>query len=209
MLDPHRHPAADEPAVEAGGGACKPGYDDELWGGSDFKRLVRAVLSGIKAVGVTNPEDQQDLISEGLCKAWQTPWLRDIWGTLPPEEFQHCFDYVLVRAGRDKANEFLSRRNRQKRDPSRECSIDDTMHSYEDPDAGLFDVRDQLHAALSKLPSRDRDVLVFCDLEGLSHAAVAARIGLAASKEDQVTTIRKRALGKARRVVLPSLENDL
>jgi len=206
MLDPRRHPDADEPAVEAGGRACKPGYDEELWGGDNFGELAQVVLAGVRSEGVKNHADQQDLVMEGLFKAWRSTWLRDQYGKLPPEQFRGALCMVLKRAGSDVARDLRRRGRCKMRDLARECSIDDVMLSSEDRDVGDFDVHDHLATALSKLPSRDRDAIVFCDLVGLSHAEVATRIH---AYPDQVTMIRKRALEKLRRFLPASLQNDL
>ena len=206
MLDPHRHPAADEPAVEADGRACKPAYDEELWGVDNFPALARMVLAGVRSVGVSNPADQDDLVSEGLFKAWRSRWLQGLHGRLPPDQFHRALCMVLKRAGISVARDLRRRGKRKMRDLAKECSIDDVMLSCEDRDVGGFDVHHHLDAALSRLPSRDHETIVFCDLVGLSHAEVAARIH---AQADQVTTIRRRALVKLRRFLPASLQNDL
>lgn len=142
------------------------------------RRVAYAVLG--------NWEDAEDVVQEAALAAWQAVDRYD-----PTRAFRPWFLRIVSNAALDQV-----RRRRVRR---AEPLADTEPHRGPSPEA-VADravLRGRLNEALAALPERQRIAVVMFDLEGFSHAEVAAALGVPEGTVRSYVFHARRALRRA------------
>jgi RNA polymerase sigma-70 factor (ECF subfamily) len=133
-----------------------------------FEALVRAYLRAAYSVALAiagRPADAEDIAQDAFCLAFQR-----LESCKDPERFAGW----LLAIVRNQARNWLQKR--KLRDVSRDSSPPETADSGGGPEAGAL--RAPLVAALGLLNEAQREVVLLHDLEGWTHAEIAATLGV-------------------------------
>jgi RNA polymerase sigma-70 factor (ECF subfamily) len=137
-----------------------------------FYRKTLVPLRGYLSRLLGSKHEAQDIAHDAYLKTYQAMHAQPI---QEPKAY-------LFRSARNLAHDFRTRR------ASRMLPTDDSLLEAAAPEspgtADLVIVRQEsadLHAAILSLPPRCREVLALRSFEGLSHAAIAERLGISRS----------------------------
>ena len=120
-----------------------------------------------------DPSRAEDLVQESMTKAFKA------FDRLPENSNYRAWAYTIVR------NTFISRRRQSGRLELVADAGELVDASYEDPVEALARrseghrqaFEDEVLAALDALPSKQRSVVVLCDVEGLSYEEISGVVG--------------------------------
>ncbi len=133
----------------------------------------------------SNPSEAEDIAQEALLRAWRRR------STLREADRRNQWLATIVR------NEAFRQHARIRPDPT---SVIETYEGVEDPQVVATVERADLHAALSALNDRDRQLLELRYTEDLTQQAIARRLGI---PEGTVKVRLHRARDKLRRAFVP------
>jgi RNA polymerase sigma-70 factor, ECF subfamily len=134
---------------------------------SAFAQLVRRHQQRAYAVAravLLSHEDAEDAVQEGFLHAH-----RALSRFRPDQPFGAWLHRIISNAALDLA------RRRKVRDTDE--LVDTHASPFRDP-AEADELHDRLRSALSRLPDRQRSVLVLHDVEGYKHAEIGAMLGI-------------------------------
>lgn len=160
-----------------------------------YEPMVRAAVGRFLRRLPANVE-RADLLAAGRVGLWQV--LAS--GSRNPRHMRLRIYGAIVDDLR--AQDWLSRRVRQSLPDMRMVSFDEMIGEGYDratpPDVAQADARRMLERHLRNLPDRELALVVGSFLEGLPHAALAARFGISEARVSQLLT---RALGRLRAAI--------
>lgn len=133
----------------------------------------------------SNPSEAEDIAQDALLRAWRRR------STLREADRRNQWLATIVR------NEAFRQHARVRPDPT---SVIETYEGVEDPQVVATVERADLHAALSVLNDRDRQLLELRYTEDLTQQAIARRLGI---PEGTVKVRLHRARDKLRRAFVP------
>jgi RNA polymerase sigma-70 factor (ECF subfamily) len=131
-------------------------------------------------------EDAEDVVQEAALAAWQAVGRYD-----PDRAFRPWFLRIVANAALDQA-----RRRRVRRTEPLSDSVRQPGPTPEDAAERAL-LRGRLDRALAALPERQRIAVTLFDLEGLSHAEIAATIGVPEGTVRSYVFHARRALRRA------------
>jgi len=151
---------------------------------SAFSELVRAYLRAAYAIGLAilgRPSDAEDVAQDALLIAFER-----IDSCREPERFAAW----MLQIVRNQARNAL--KSRKLRDVPSDTDTDEPSDDAPAPDANAF--RSLLLRALNRLSNVQREVLLLHDLEGWTHAEVAASLGTSELMSRQHLFLARRAM---------------
>lgn len=140
-------------------------------------RKYRERLFGVVYNLTSNREDTADLVQDAFIKAFQSinrfqgqsaffTWLYKI-----------AVNTTLSHLRKNRLRAFFSLEKIQEDDPSTKVLADLTDHAGADREAYLRELQEKLNEAMQKLSINHRTVITLFEIDGLSHAEIAAVMG--------------------------------
>ena len=140
-------------------------------------RKYRERLFGVVYNLTSNREDTADLVQDAFIKAFQSinrfqgqsaffTWLYKI-----------AVNTTLSHLRKNRLRAFFSLEKIQEDDPSTKILADLTDHAGADREAYLRELQEKLNEAMQKLSINHRTVITLFEIDGLSHAEIAAVMG--------------------------------